>query len=164
MNRAPRASESPEVSTRSFLPLLALISACAAPMTQMGSVTREQIETEQLKEQQLAIQSQLEQQRRLNDVAQMRSSIRQRMPLDDEDADTYSNKYLANPLACRGHPALAVEPYAGPHLAPILRRFRRHSSASIHSYDATRRCGAPEASREHASCHHISIAELRSTI
>jgi predicted Zn-dependent protease len=38
-------------------------------MTQLGSVTQEQIANEQLKEQQLAIQSQLEQQRRLNDVA-----------------------------------------------------------------------------------------------
>ena len=70
MHRAPRLNEVSPPFSRLLLILLALSSGCAVPMTQMGSVTQEQIANEQLKQQQLAIQSQLEQQRRLNDVAQ----------------------------------------------------------------------------------------------
>jgi predicted Zn-dependent protease len=52
------------------LSCLALFSAaCAAPITQVGSVTREQVELEQLKQQQLVIQSSLKEQERLSDVA-----------------------------------------------------------------------------------------------
>src|SRR6476646_6297866 len=48
---------------------LVLGAACAAPMTQMGSVTREQVQSEQLHQQQLVVESQMKQQARLDDVA-----------------------------------------------------------------------------------------------
>lgn len=44
-------------------------AACATPMTQIGSVTREQIEDEQLKQQELALRAALDQQVRLDNVA-----------------------------------------------------------------------------------------------
>src|SRR5512142_3319895 len=48
---------------------LVLGAACATPMTQVGSVTREQIEAEQVKQQQLTIRSALAEQQRVEDVA-----------------------------------------------------------------------------------------------
>lgn len=46
-----------------------LAGACVAPVTRMGSVTREQIQNEQVKQQQLVVESQIKQQTRLDEVA-----------------------------------------------------------------------------------------------
>jgi len=48
---------------------LCLGAACAAPMTQVGSVTREQVQSEEVRQQQLVVESQIKQQARLDDVA-----------------------------------------------------------------------------------------------
>jgi hypothetical protein len=48
---------------------LLIASACAAPITQMGSVTREQIADEQVKQQRLFLESQIARQARLDNVA-----------------------------------------------------------------------------------------------
>lgn len=48
---------------------LLLGAACATPMTQVGSVTQEQIAAEQVKQQELAIQSAVAEQQRVDDVA-----------------------------------------------------------------------------------------------
>jgi beta-barrel assembly-enhancing protease len=56
--------------TRNTLPLLlVLLSGCATPMTQIGGVSREQVQNEQFKEKQLAIQAMVADQRRLDDVS-----------------------------------------------------------------------------------------------
>lgn len=46
----------------------ALIGGCAAPMTQMGSISREDLQAEQLKQQQLVIRSELKDQQRVENV------------------------------------------------------------------------------------------------
>ena len=49
--------------------LFVLATGCAAPITQMGSVTREQIADEQVKQKRLFIESQIARQARLDNVA-----------------------------------------------------------------------------------------------
>jgi len=56
-------------SSAAVASLIVFAQGCAAPITQVGSVTQEQIAVEQLKQQQLVIQSSFEQQQRLSDVA-----------------------------------------------------------------------------------------------
>lgn len=48
---------------------LAVLAACAAPMTQMGSLSKDMVAAEQEKQQEFALRSQLQQQAHLTDVA-----------------------------------------------------------------------------------------------
>ena len=70
------------------------LAACARPTTRIGRVSPEQIRAEQLKQQQLVIQSDIEQQQRLDDVAH--SLLKAAVPLCGGFVHTRSGVRFAN--------------------------------------------------------------------